>query len=184
MNSIYLVRHAQSIWTPDEQRPLTPAGHQAALHVAELLSHYPGTAIYSSPSARALQTVQPLADKLHLAIHVCEDLVERNLGETPVDDFFDAVRMTWERPDEAFPGGESNIIAQKRGVSALERIAQGHPGELIVVSTHGNLLALILQYYDPAISYVFWRGLSMPDVYQLEIDMGKKVNYRRLWQES
>jgi 2,3-bisphosphoglycerate-dependent phosphoglycerate mutase len=49
-----------------------------------------------------------------------------------------------------------------------------------VVATHGNLLTLILNYYDLQIGYDFWSRLAMPDVYHLEIRGGRQANYMQL----
>ena len=44
-------------------------------------------------------------------------------------------------------------------------LLERHPTEHIVLSTHGNLLALILQTFDPSVDFVFWKSLTMPDIY-------------------
>ena len=80
------------------------------------------------------------------------------------------MRATWADPAFFYPGGESNLVAQRRAVAVVERLAALHPQEQIVVATHGNLLALILQHYDPAVGFAFWMALTMPDIYRLEID--------------
>jgi 2,3-bisphosphoglycerate-dependent phosphoglycerate mutase len=50
----------------------------------------------------------------------------------------------------------------------------------MVLSTHGNLLTLILQHYEPNVDYAFWRALTMPDVYELRIEEGETA-ITRLW---
>jgi 2,3-bisphosphoglycerate-dependent phosphoglycerate mutase len=56
-----------------------------------------------------------------------------------------------------------------------------HPAEQLVLATHGNLLALILQHFDSTIGFSFWESLTMPDIYQLDCDDGKPVSIQRLW---
>jgi len=51
----------------------------------------------------------------------------------------------------------------------VKRLLKRHPTENIVLSTHGNLIALILQAFDSSIDFMFWKSLSMPDIYQLDI---------------
>jgi phosphohistidine phosphatase SixA len=63
---LYLVRHADAgdkrAWTgPDDHRPLTSAGHRQARGLLAQLDGNVITAIVSSPTARCLQTVEPLA---------------------------------------------------------------------------------------------------------------------------
>jgi hypothetical protein len=50
-------------------------------------------------------------------------------------------------------------------------LAAVHPQVEIVIATHGNLLALILQRYDPTAGFAFWRAMTMPDIYRLELGM-------------
>jgi 2,3-bisphosphoglycerate-dependent phosphoglycerate mutase len=81
----------------------------------------------------------------------------------------------------AFPGGESNAAAQRRGAAVIREVLDRHPAQQVVVGTHGNLLALILRQFDPSVGFAFWQALTMPDVYRLEVDAGH-AEFRRLWQ--
>ena len=74
MSCLYLVRHAHSVWTSDEMRPLSQAGFDDARRVADILAPLRPGAIYSSPYRRAQQTVEPLAGALGMSIQVVEDL--------------------------------------------------------------------------------------------------------------
>lgn len=181
--TLYIVRHAHAKWTPDENRPLSPQGSKDAARVANILSEYPISAIYSSPSSRACQTITPLAERLGLSIHIEPDLQERRLGGEVFEDFFKAVETTWQNPSFAHPGGESSITAQQRGIAVVERLLERHPTENIVFSTHGNLMALILQAFDPSVDFMFWMSLSMPDIYKLTIEQSGEGTMQRLWQE-
>ena len=183
MNTIYLVRHAHTVWTPDENRPLSAQGREDANRVANIVSEYPIRAIYSSPSRRACQTITPLAERLGLSIHIEPDLQERRLGDGMFEDFFKAVEATWRNPSFAHPGGESNVMAQKRGITVVQRLLEKHPAEHIVLSTHGNLMALVLQAFDPSVDFMVWKSLTMPDVYKLNISKSGKGLMQRLWQE-
>jgi phosphohistidine phosphatase SixA len=67
------VRHAhagkKSTWTgPDLARPLSEQGRAEALGLVAQLDGWPVRRVLSSPAARCLETVQPLADRLRLAI--------------------------------------------------------------------------------------------------------------------
>ncbi len=173
MTIFYLIRHAHAVWTPDEQRPLSPQGRADARRVAELLRRTPITQVYASPFRRAWETVAPLAEALDLPVHEAPDLRERKLSGAPVDDFFAAGRRTWDNPTTAHPGGETNAAAQRRGVAVVQRLRAQHPTAHIALTTHGNLLALVLQHYDPSVDYAFWRALTMPDIYTLELSGGE-----------
>jgi 2,3-bisphosphoglycerate-dependent phosphoglycerate mutase len=182
MNIFYLVRHAHADWTPNKNRPLSTHGHRDAERVAEVLHQFPITVIYSSPARRARQTVAPLAVRLDLPIHTLPELRERQLCDGAVEDFFAVVEATWVDPSFAHPGGESNAAAQQRGIAAICRLQEQHPIGHLVLATHGNLLALLLQHFDPSIDYAFWKSLTMPDIYRLKLNANGKAAIQRLWQ--
>ncbi|NTU82614.1 MAG: histidine phosphatase family protein, partial [Chloroflexales bacterium] len=66
-------------------------------------------------------------------------------------------------------------------VKIIAELASRHAGEVIVVGTHGNLLALILQHFQPGVDYAFWRQLTMPDIYALTLRDGEPPVVARLW---
>lgn len=181
MSVFYLVRHAHANWTPDENRPLSAQGLADAQRVADLLASCPIDAVYASPARRAWQTVELLAVRLGLPIHPIPDLRERELAGGPVDDFLAAVKAAWDNPTQAHPGGESNVVAQRRGVAVVLQLSAQHPDGHLVLGTHGNLLALVLQYFYPTMGYDFWQSLTMPDVYRLDLGLEGATSLERLW---
>jgi 2,3-bisphosphoglycerate-dependent phosphoglycerate mutase len=179
---VYLVRHAHAVWSPDEARPLSPTGTADAERVADRLSQQRIGAIYSSPSRRALDTVAPLAARFGLVPQLVADLRERELPSVRVDDFDAVVRETWAHPDRAPHGGEANAAAQSRGLTVLRRVlAAGVAGD-VVLGTHGTLLALILNSFDAAFDYEWWRRMSFPDIYCLAFDNGNLRTTSRIWE--
>lgn len=183
MPTLYLIRHAHADWTPDENRPLSIRGKKDAERVMNILQGYPISAIYSSPYLRARQTVLPLAARLDLPVQIEPELRERRLGNFLGEDFFEAVEETWQNPSYAHPEGETNTAAQARGLAVLRRLQKEHAAEHIVLSTHGNLMALIMQGFDPSIDFAFWKSLTMPDIYTLNFSQAGEVGMSRLWQE-
>jgi 2,3-bisphosphoglycerate-dependent phosphoglycerate mutase len=59
---------------------LSESGHRAAQRIADLLQDRGIALIVSSPYTRAVQTVQPLADRLGISIQVDAELRERLLS--------------------------------------------------------------------------------------------------------
>ncbi len=184
MTRLYLVRHAHADWQPDEGRPLSLRGRSDARRVADLLAPRRPVAVYSSPARRALETVQGVAQRCALEPVLIGDLRERELPVAPPEQFPAAVRGSWEEPDRAKAGGEPNRTAQARGRAALLDIAARHPGESVVVATHGNLFALALGALDPAVGFEFWRGLTVPDVYEITLDGTRLTSVSRTWSEA
>ncbi len=181
MSCLYLVRHAHSYWTPDEMRPLSDIGLEDARRVADILAPLGPEAIYSSPYLRAKQTVEPLAGALGVGIVEVADLRERTLSEVPVDNWKAALKRSWEDFSFSCPGGESSGTAQKRVVSACRDLAGRHSQGAVVLATHGNLLALLMNHYDPAVGFDRWNALSSPDIYRVNLDASTEVQFERMW---
>ena len=75
-------------------------------------------------------------------------------------------------------------MAQTRGLAAVHQFITRHAGHHVVVATHGNLLALILNGFDSSFGYEFWRELSFPDVYELEFEATVLIRVRRIWENA
>lgn len=181
ITTVYFVRHAHSDYTPDERnRPLSIKGEKDAERVKHLLKDDPIDVFWSSPYRRAIQTIEPLARLKHQAIHIEERLRERTLAQGGVEDFSAAITRVWEDEKYKFPGGESNDEARHRGGEVLKRLLIQHPGESIVIGTHGNIMTLMLQYFHPAFDLSFWKELCMPDVYKVEFDQTDLLKRERV----
>lgn len=162
-------------------RPLSPVGMGDALCVAEVLAPIHPEAIYSSPYLRARQTVEPLAGELGMAVLEVPDLRERALSDVPVDDWEVSLERSWRDFSFALPGGESSTAAQRRAVAAFRQIAENHPMGPVALATHGNLLALLMNYYDSSVGFEEWKALSMPDIYRVNLTTSGEAHFERLW---
>ncbi|MFF2092405.1 histidine phosphatase family protein [Paenibacillus sp. NPDC058174] len=183
ITTLYLVRHAHSVYSSDEwNRPLSERGTEDALKVADRLKNEKITAVLSSPYKRAIQTVEGLAEIHSLKIVLEEDFRERLLAAEPVDDFNHAIEKVWTEPSFSWEGGESNLIAQERGVGALHRVLQRYEGENIAIGTHGNIMVLIMNALDTRFDFAFWRQLEMPDIYKLSFDGLNLIEVTRMWE--
>lgn len=167
MNNIYyFVRHAHSTYTHNEwTRPLSQRG-RASLSQLNVLKKEPISAIYYSPYQRAIETVESLALALGLPVHLDKRLIERKLSNQNISDqaFEATLKQLWENPDMSLSGGESNLTAQKRARAFLQELEEKHQNEHIIISSHGNLICILLNYFDDAIQYSFWKQLPMPAI--------------------
>jgi 2,3-bisphosphoglycerate-dependent phosphoglycerate mutase len=180
--SIYFVRHAHSVYTPDELgRPLSEQGIQDAKKVTNILKNEKIEVVISSPYKRAVQTVEGTAKLFDVPIKVVEDFKERELSLTSVDDFEYAITKVWEDFNFAWEGGESNIQAQNRGVKALHRVLQEYTGKNIAIGTHGNLMAITMNYFDTAFGFRFWKQVDMPDIYKLSFNGLNLKEVTNIW---
>ena len=178
--TFYLVRHAHADWSDTDDRPLSLAGRQAALAVTERLASKPIVAVLTSPSKRAIDTIQPLTARLHLAPRIVGDLRERELPLVAASEFDELVREAWESPDRSPRGGESNARAQARALAVMRAAVADFPSAHVVLATHGNLLALILNGLDSTYGYEFWRRLSFPDIYRVSFDGPSLASIERI----
>jgi 2,3-bisphosphoglycerate-dependent phosphoglycerate mutase len=173
---VLLIRHAESVppGTPgyaDDDRPLTDAGRTAAAELAYELEGFELTAMYSSPYARALETLEPLATLRRLDVHRLVDLRERRLSLEMHDGWRETLERSWADPDFALPGAESGRAAQRRAIGALDLLRMRHPdGGRIVLGSHGNLISLLLQALEPAVDCAFHLAMPTPAVYRLTHD--------------
>ncbi|MGE7693944.1 histidine phosphatase family protein [Lysinibacillus sp. NPDC094177] len=184
MTVIYFVRHAHSHYTADEyNRPLSDKGVEDRDRVTTLFKNKIIHTIYSSPYKRAIQTVEGIAQEHKLQINTIDSLKERILSNGRLLDFDAAIHQVWSQPNFAFEGGESNETAKERAITTLQKILHTHPDDNVVISTHGNIMVLVMQYFAPQYDYSFWKKLSMPDVYQLTFQHFVLSDVQRVWKE-
>lgn len=181
MTTIYFVRHAHSIYTKDERvRPLSEKGHLDVENVTRLLKDKHIDVVISSPYKRAIQTVQGIANTYNVSIQIEEDLRERLLSKEPVTDFNDAVQKVWEDWDFAHEGGESNDVAQRRAAICMQNILKKYEDKNIVIGTHGNIMVLLMNYFDSKYDFQFWKTIRMPDIFKLNFHNEDLISAERI----
>jgi len=153
-----LVRHGETsanldgVWHGSTDTPLTERGRAQAERVGAYIGQtYPDSvALYSSPRTRTLDTAAPIARALGLEVQVEPGLAEYDLGDWEGRSYRELAETErlWERmktdPHFAPRGGESPIQVRDRLAGALRRIEAVHPGDRVIVVTHGGALSLVL----------------------------------------
>jgi 2,3-bisphosphoglycerate-dependent phosphoglycerate mutase len=173
---LLLVRHASpvDVGAPgyedrDDERPLTEEGRRAAEELADELEPYVITSVYSSPYARAVETVTPTARRRELEVHILPDLRERRLTLAPTPDWAEHLRRAWADPDYAVEGAESGRQAQRRAMALLDLLRTRHAdGGRLLIGSHGNLISLLLATLEEGIDYDFHQAMPMPAIYHLQ----------------
>jgi 2,3-bisphosphoglycerate-dependent phosphoglycerate mutase len=177
---LYLVRHGQATGQ-EPDAPLTPIGEQQALRLADGFDARGVRRIVSSPFLRARASVAPLAERLGLAVELDDRLVERVLCGTPIADWCERLRASFDDLDLCLDGGESSRAAMERGAAALrDALAGDRP---VVVVTHGNLLALLLRHLDGTSGFAAWEALTNPDVFSVTVS-SSAARAQRIWHET
>ncbi|MCY3884085.1 MAG: histidine phosphatase family protein [Gammaproteobacteria bacterium] len=159
---ILLVRHGESeAANPDcpfplvdgqGDPPLHEVGHVQAHQVAERLQHEPIKAIYVSNLRRTAQTADPLARTLDLVPTVIPDLKEIHLGDYEGGLYRKKVaendpklrRAISEQRWDLIPGAEKNEDFEERLLSAISRISETHPDQLVAAFVHRAVIGQIV----------------------------------------
>ncbi len=180
---LYFVRHAHSTYTPDElNRPLSERGFTDATNVTKLFKTEEIDIVVSSPYKRAVQTVEGIAEHIKIEVEIIDGFKERILTTVPAEDFTHAITKVWEDFNFSWEGGESNIVAQKRGVETTYNLLEKYKDKNVVIGTHGNIMVLIMNFFDKQYDFSFWQNLDMPDIYKLTFDDKVLRNVERLWE--
>lgn len=170
--TLYLVRHGQSennvqgilnSMGGKDQYALTPLGRDQIQTVAhDLVSEHPDV-LYSSPIRRTKETAEIISQATGLPIVFDERLAEAGFGEfdgSLQKEFLQkypdpAMRLSTDPSD----GVESFLDLRGRLTKFLQDIWQRHPGQKVVIVSHGDPLEQlhgILLRESPGISTRGW----------------------------
>jgi probable phosphoglycerate mutase len=161
MTTIILVRHAVNDyvktgklagWTPDVH--LNDEGQAQAQALGKRLAGVPISALYASPLERTLETAEAIRrHHPHLEIRHNEQMGEVRYGDWEGAKIADLRRhKMWdviqEYPSRAyFPNGETLRGVQTRAVDEVERLVKAHPGEMVVIVGHADIIKMVLAHY-------------------------------------
>jgi len=134
--------------------PLNELGLRQAEAVARALAGARFAAIYSSDLGRARQTAEPAARRLAMPVVPERGLRERHYGifetltyaEVKAKFPEDYARFERRDPDFRFRSGESLAGFGERSRRVVGEIAARHPGEDVLVFTHGGVLDEIYRF--------------------------------------
>ena|SRR5579872_6136454 len=138
MATLLLVRHGETDWNAEGRlqghtdRPLNEYGRRQAHALAERLADDDIEAIYASDLSRARETAEILGARLGLPVVLDPGLRERNWGNWE--------GLTGPERDRVEYAGEPAAEHGERVLASVRAIADRHPGEKVVVITHGGSL--------------------------------------------
>jgi probable phosphoglycerate mutase len=151
---LIVVRHGQTEWNAAGRiqghlnSRLDEDGRAQAEALAARLVGEPLAAIYTSDLGRTLETAAPTASNRMMDIVTDPRLRERHLGvfqgltfaeaERQFPDMF--VRYKARDLHVHFEHGESLVSLRERVAEVMIEIADRHPGEAVLVVTHGGVL--------------------------------------------
>jgi probable phosphoglycerate mutase len=142
VTTLLLARHGETDWNRElriqgsSDIALNELGREQARELAEELADVEVDAIYASDLSRARATAEAVAATKGLPVRLDARLRERAFGSWEGLTREDvAERFSGERHD-----GESDEDVRARVLAAIEEIAAAHPGEQVLVVSHGGAL--------------------------------------------
>lgn len=165
LKNIYLVRHCKAEGQEPEAN-LTKKGEVDATLLIHKLKDKHIDSIISSPYIRAHHTIRPFADEFNIEVRFDDRLIERKLTPTYFANWVDLLKQSFNDLNVSFEGGESSYDAMRRIVNVTEEALESNNHNIVLVS-HGNLIALLLKYFDERIGFDEWLSLSNPDIFEL-----------------
>lgn len=156
--TILLARHGETEWNLDGRfqghadPPLNDLGRAQAHELAERLAGEPIAAVYASPLRRALETAQIVGDRLGLPVATADGLREVDVGSwsgltrAEIAGRFPEGYARWLEYGPGWDDGETYERMGERVMGALGEIAGRHPGEQILVVTHGGPIRAVQAY--------------------------------------
>lgn len=186
--TVVLVRHGETTanheqrWYGALDAPLTERGWLQVRATGERFGALqvirPADILYVSPLPRARRTAAAISDATGLEPIIDDGLREFSIGDWEGRTYRDLIETDdlWGRwaKDPTFtpPNGESPATFSQRAVEAVQRLATRHPGQRVVVVTHGGIISCLLDIWlgdrtgdwvrwDPhncAVSELVWDG--------------------------
>ncbi|QSF45918.1 histidine phosphatase family protein [Paenibacillus tianjinensis] len=169
MTTIGLIRHGSTLWNKEGRiqghtdNPLDEEGLEQAAALAERLSAEEWNYIYSSDLLRARQTAEIIAARLGLPVAgwvpEIREMDGGLLEGTTEQELIERWGKDWRTLEL---GLEKNESGRLRGSRAIEEIAQRHPGEHVLVVSHGAILRSSLSGLVPELDLsVFLKNTSL-----------------------
>ncbi len=180
MTTILLARHGETDWNSERRwqgwadQPLNDVGRAQASELGASLAGRTIDAIYSSDLRRAAETARIVAETLGLPV-----TVDRGLREVDVGDWSGRVHSEiegvdpegyerWQNGGKGWNGGESYEQMGARVLGAILRIARAHPGQTLLIVTHGGSIRAC-RATAAGVSYATSRTFTIPSMGNCEV---------------
>lgn len=153
LTKVILVRHGRTDYNdqhlidtrPSDKATINETGKQQAQLLAEQLADVQIDAIYTSPMTRCKQTLAPLVAAKQL--HVQEDVRLRDVDNFGYQDkAFDCASISREGGPVDGAQGETIQETAARIEEVYREIITNHPGQTVMICTHGDPSALLRKY--------------------------------------
>ena len=151
-STLVVARHGEAeyespLWG-DHGGCLTRRGREQSAALAEALAPRRVAHVWTSTLSRAVQTAEIAAAALGVGVTTREGLRELGAGEhagvSREEDPFLETYQSWleGRLEVGIPGGETGREVADRFATVLREAADAHPGETVLVVSHGGAIGL------------------------------------------
>jgi probable phosphoglycerate mutase len=143
VTTLLLARHGETDWNRElriqgsSDIELNELGRRQAQALADELADVEIDAIYASDLSRARATAEVVAATKGLEVALDSRLRERSFGSW---EGLDRDEIVSRREAEEEHDGEADDEVRARVLAAIDEIAHAHPGEQVLVVSHGGAL--------------------------------------------
>ncbi|MEM6547934.1 MAG: histidine phosphatase family protein [Pseudomonadota bacterium] len=162
---ISLLRHADAA-RQARDAPLSPAGHAAAAALIPELTALDTGRVFSSPCARAQQTISPVAKAAGLPVLKDTRLREREHGAVSAGAWDREAEALFADPSAQPYGGESVEDVAQWGLAAISEIERQQSVPLI--ATHGLWFSVVLSRFGRPLTIEAWRAMARTALFAVE----------------
>lgn len=158
MTTVLLIRHANYKLVGELLAGRTPGLHldeRGRIQAERLANRLDGvalSAIYSSPLERARETALPLSEKFKLPIVIRDALNEIDFGAWTGSPIEGMRGSEWEafnrlRSTVRIPSGQLMLEVQGRLVNEINALCSQHPGGVLALVSHGDVIKAGIAHY-------------------------------------
>ena len=189
MTTVYLIRHSMKLRGPvngafpvfDRMQPLSAEGEERARRLLEFPELRGADFAVASTMSRSLATIRYLIEADDVPYAIDRRLNELEFGKKPEDMPMDEfMGRRWRFPDEVPEEGESVTACRNRMEAAILETVREHPGEKILIGSHGAAIGAYLSGVLGSMEDDFVRSINLPDVFRLGFDGDRAVAFDRL----
>lgn len=173
--TVYLLRHCAATGQ-EPTAELTDEGREQALQLEQFFIERDINHILSSPFTRAVQSVEPLADRLGLPVEKDERLAEQWFKSGNIKEWFTRIKASIQKRELEMTSGKSIDEVTEEAMTVFEEAQDG-----TILCIHGNIMGLILKQVDNVAGFKEWIGLSHPDIYEVKVEDGG-YQVKRIWE--
>ena len=189
MTDVYLIRHSLKMRAPvggkttafDLMQPLSVEGEERAKKLLDIQELRGADFAAASNMSRSLATLRYLIEADSVPYIMDDRLREMPPWPMPKPEPGKPGALPkWPEPDYKPEGGESILECRARMEEAILEAVRDHPGQKILIGSHGRSIGAYLSGFLEAFDDDFVPNINFPDVFHLTFDGETVTAYQRI----